>query len=487
MCGALVTLLCWAGSGAAQPPASTGDSVALSQLAPGTLHPTIVATSDPTQSFALYLPESFSTERRWPLLLVFDPRARGKLAAEIFVPAAERLGWIVASSNNTMSDGPFEPNAKAVNAMVPDLLNGLPIDLRRVYASGFSGGAIVAWILGASTGQLTGVISVGGRPPDGALQKPPSFAVWLAAGDSDFNYRPSLELDAIAAEARVPHRFEPFAGPHSWFSNQDAGRAMDWLAILAMRDGSAPRDEPWIDAQLRAERERIDEQMASGDVLAALRTLQATVGTYDGLRDVSALEQQLGQLETSAELARARREDRRAERYEDSGRRRLAQAVAELRASEPVMAVAKLRARVGVASLQHDAQQGGALGGAAQRVLASAETQLGFYVMRELFARGDYTRAAVALAIAVEVREDNATAWYNLACALARTHHRTDALEALSHAQELGFFNAPRALEQLRTDADLEALHDEPGFRALLGQVEQGQGTLERTTEVDGN
>ncbi len=155
-----------------------------------------------------------------------------------------------ASSNNTMSDGPWEPNTRAVNAMFPDLMKRLPIDDRRVYATGFSGGAMLSWIVGLRTGQLAGVLSVGGRLPDGLEDQVPGFAFWAAAGRTDFNYRPSAELDAIAAKAGVPHRLEYFDGPQTPTPAADARRALGWFEVLAMRDGRRPRDEAFVDAEL---------------------------------------------------------------------------------------------------------------------------------------------------------------------------------------------------------------------------------------------
>ena len=55
----------------------------------------------PSQGYALYLPSSYSPDRVWPLILAFDPRARGKSPVERFQVAAETYGYIVAGSNNS--------------------------------------------------------------------------------------------------------------------------------------------------------------------------------------------------------------------------------------------------------------------------------------------------------------------------------------------------------------------------------------------------
>lgn len=159
----LLGLICSAGASAesSAPPVLP---TYLGTLAPGSLTSAIPTLSDPTQTWELYLPQGFSPARKWPVLILFDPRSRGKVAAELFRAAADEFGWVLASSDNTMSDGPGEPNARAINAMIPDVMKRLPIDERRIYAGGFSGGAVLAWTVGLKGNYLAGVISIGGRP-----------------------------------------------------------------------------------------------------------------------------------------------------------------------------------------------------------------------------------------------------------------------------------------------------------------------------------
>src|SRR5256884_10002332 len=57
------------------------------------------------------------------------------LGLQLFHDAAARLGWIVMSSYNTLSDGPPEPNVAAVNAMLASAA-GWSIDTSRLYLAG---------------------------------------------------------------------------------------------------------------------------------------------------------------------------------------------------------------------------------------------------------------------------------------------------------------------------------------------------------------
>jgi len=103
--------------------------------------------SDPSQTYTLYLPSGYSPSRRWPALLVLDPRGRSVVAASLFRDAAEAHGWLLLSSNDTRSDGPAEPNVKALQALWPEVHERYATDARRIYAAGFSGTGMVAWDL----------------------------------------------------------------------------------------------------------------------------------------------------------------------------------------------------------------------------------------------------------------------------------------------------------------------------------------------------
>ena len=67
----------------------------------------------------------------------------------------------------------------------------------------------------------------------------------------------------------------------------------------------------------------------------------------------------------------------------------------------------------------------------------------------------------------VRLEPDNATAHYNLACSLALSKKRPDALRSLKKAVALGYDD----LDWMQQDPDLEILKNEPAFHQLLGQL----------------
>jgi poly(3-hydroxybutyrate) depolymerase len=97
--------------------------------APGAVHASVTALADATNSYALYLPSGYSSAKRWPLLLVFDPFARGEVSVKLFHEAAEKYGFIVVGSNNSRN---FEDPSTAIRVLWVDVKERYAIDPRRI-------------------------------------------------------------------------------------------------------------------------------------------------------------------------------------------------------------------------------------------------------------------------------------------------------------------------------------------------------------------
>lgn len=438
-------------------------------LTPGVVHPEVAPAVDPAQTYALYLPTNFAADRRWPVLLIFDPRGRGPLAAELFRPAAEEFGWILAASNRTRSDDPRADNQGAINALLTDVTTRLPVDERRLSAAGFSGGAVLAWTVGVLGGDLAGVIAVGGRPAPEHAARQPGFALFAAAGDEDFNYLPTLELVEQAAAAGVPHRFASFPGDHTWFPPALARRAVAWLELRAAEAGHATLAAPRLAALLAEETAAAEALAAAGDPIAAARAFRDLAAGFRFAADVGAAERRAAAIEAEPAYARARREEKADRKYEEQARRRLMDAAALLHAELPPPA-GRVAAALGLADLKRRQAEGGHRGAAATRALATAHVQLSVYLGGAWLAAGDLRRALPAYLVATEARPDEPFAWYNRACVEARLGRLDDALASLEKSLAAGF----AAAGQMRDDPDLAALAGDPRFARLLARAEAG-------------
>jgi predicted esterase len=423
----------------------------------------ISCASDPTQTYTLYLPRGFDVAKRWPVLLIFDPRGRSVLAAELFRDAADTYGWILVSSDNTRSDGPMEPNVVALRALWPEVHTRLPAEPDRIYTAGFSGGAAVAYVLSRSTREVAGIIACGGRflPDDLKGNDVPIFSI---AGDTDFNYQEMHDVDAFLAEQGNPHRLVIFEGPHSWMPPSLAREAVGWFELLEMKSDPTNRDPDVVAALLADDLAMAETLESEGRLIEAARRYREMTATYAGLYDTATARKAAERLEKSAELKRQAKDLKRWNAFEREYFKTMNRQFYVLRNAEIAPPAPRVARDLRIDELKRRSLEPGVEGVTARRVLNGLSSGLNFYLPRDFAAAGQYERVAVSYELGLEIQEDNAVGWYNLACARALLGREDAAVAALERALELGFDRD----ELLATDPDLDPLRDRDDFKALL-------------------
>jgi len=278
----------------------------------------VVAAADSAQSYALYLPSAYSTDRTWPILIGFHPGARGRAIVEAYRDAAERYGFIVAASNNSRN-GPWEVSARAASAMFVDIGQRFAADVNRIYLTGHSGGSRVALEIALANKQFAGVIASSAGYPDARPRASVRFPIFGTAGTEDFNY---IEMRMLDRALKTPHRVVIFPGGHVLPPPDVAGQALEWLELQAMAANLRPRDDAWI-ARAWAAQERL--AAAAGDSAAAVHLLSAMADDFRRLRDVKAVEARASELARRKEIKQAlnrerEEEDRESGALEEIGR-----------------------------------------------------------------------------------------------------------------------------------------------------------------------
>lgn len=429
----------------------------------------------PDQAYALYLPSTYTPERKWPILYAFDARGQGKRVAELFQRAAEKYGWIVASSWSTASDvggeRPMEGNFAAMRALWADTHARFAIDDTRVYAAGYSGTVRFACILALTApGSIAGIIGASAGFPMGTVPKKDNpFVFFGTYGDRDFNYYELRDLDRTMASLAIPHRIEGFAGTHEWPPAEIATRAVGWMEVQAMKKGLREKSPSIIEAEWAADRERARSQ-ASARPDDALHQWSAMAIDYAGLRDVSEAEREAAALAASPATQKALREREERDRRD---KEILAAAPGILARSnpggEPVTA-AQIAAALKIPELRKRSQSADVEESlSAKRILNTYNGQTMFYLPQSFLEKKEYDRAIFMLSVGAEIRPEAPGPWVEIAAVHARkgkAGHKK-ALEALRVAVDKGFADA----EALETREELAELRREAGFREIVARM----------------
>lgn len=459
-----------------------GPSSSLAQFGDDSLHipvgapvARLTAASDASQHYALYIPTSYSTDHPPPVIFLMDPRGQAMTPLALFQDVAERYGYVLMSSYETLSDADsaFAVNERALNAMLQDAQLRFTIDPARLYLAGFSGTAHFAWYAAASLdGHLAGIIGAGdGFSPhypsvQAAMKMQRPVAYFGIAGNRDFNFDNAWRRHRDLDGSRLPHRFMTYAGPHAWPPKVLTEAAVEWMELQAVRSGLAQHSPAWIKALYAA---AMDEALAfeqAGRPVYALWRYQEIVRDFMDLVATTQAQQRAEVLARDRDVQKTLALWTDMAERADAYKRTASNFVATYSQQESLPSHRRALRLLDIRRLQRESADTTQpdVAAAAQRMLASASSQTGFYGPRGFFEQGDFRRAAGLLRIAHEIRPTAAFTCYWLARAEAQLGRLGAALDALTCAID-GRGVRP---EQLATDSLLDPLRHEERFQKMV-------------------
>lgn len=266
---------------------------------PGKIHLHQVCEAAPDLSYALFLPENFRDDKKWPVIVFFDPHGSGSLPLTDYLNLANKYGYILIGSENSRNGLPFEDVDRIVNSLFTCVTGKYPIDTNRMYTAGFSGGSRVAGRAAMIRSEVRGVIGCGAGLPSGA--QPPSYAFdyFGMAGTSDFNMGEMVQLDAALEQIGLRHFLLTYPGTHSWPPAGVMEDALLWHHFNAMRDGKVPREMGIVQAFQDTLIKHTDAARSMQDDLREAELLQTAIAYLDQLMPVDGYRKRLAEVEMS--------------------------------------------------------------------------------------------------------------------------------------------------------------------------------------------
>jgi predicted esterase len=424
----------------------------------------LACREDPARSYALYLPSAFRPDRRWPVLILMDPRGRALVPLELFRPVAEDLGYVLVSSYDTASDGPRAPNILALRALLPEIEARFSPAPGRIYFAGFSGTARFAWDAGALMGnKVAGLIGVGaGLPPAYDPPSPATFAFFGIAGNSDFNYEELRVLHRALDEGSQAHRFATFPGPHSWPPAPVCTAALEWMELQAIKTGLLPRSDSLLERLHGAALNRA--RALHGNPLLAAEAWTAIAEDFAGLQDVTAAAAKAAQLSAGEDVQKARRRERELILARDRYQEKFSAWLRQVDTGRNPPVTARSLRTLEIARLQRRRDGNDPMDAeAAGRILAHVFSYTAFYEPRRYLGENRPLPALAMLAVADAIQPDGPQVCLGRARAYAMSGQRQKGLQALACLSRSGgvsaaFVAGDPGLAPLRRGEDYEAL-----------------------------
>jgi dienelactone hydrolase len=397
------------------------------------------------------------------MLYAFDPGARGKLPATLFKDAAEKFGYIVVGSNNSKNGIQV---AGVIQAMWADTHARFAIDENRVFTTGFSGGARVAFATAlAYQGAVAGVIACSAGFPGNAAPAPGlAFVVFATTGTEDFNFPEMQQLKRKLGGVGVRNHLEVFAGGHDWAPADLCVQAIAWMELQAMSKGTRTKDDALIDQLLTRRTATAHDYERAGKNYEAYLEYQALSADFKDLRDTREFEANTARLAAIKEIKSAIKNERGEEDRQRDIETKLQTLLGQLQDSSTYPeALAELKSVVSDLTRKSEGTKDISQQRVARRALQAVFVQV-YEAANGLALVKNHAGVAEKLEIAALLKPKNPLLFYELAIAYARAGNKSKAINALGRAIENGFTD----LAKIEQNQEFDLLRNEAGYQKLV-------------------
>jgi dienelactone hydrolase len=258
----------------------------------------IQCLSDTTQTYAVALPSDFNSSKRYPVVFVFDPHGDGHLAVKTFQTGATEFGYIIAGSN-VIRNG-YDRIEYALQALTHDVTNRYPVDDKRMYAAGFSGGGRVAQLFSQLNPNIRAVVSAGAGyslAQNGDLSNKPS--ILFIVGNEDFNYLEIMNAGNALSASGIHYYVLEYPGKHAWPGRDIIHEALQWFEFDACRKDPALKQESAINRYKTSVQQQETLMEKNHDLSGAILTLEKGIAFLSGLTRTHELLKKLETLKKS--------------------------------------------------------------------------------------------------------------------------------------------------------------------------------------------
>lgn len=171
-----------------------------------------------------------------PLMLLLDPDGEARSIVARWQHAADRFGWIVASTPAIMNGTPSDLDLQHLLALLDAVATKWPVNRQKVILEGFSGGACGAYRHALERPDLFrgAIVECGHMGPFRDLQDQirPGSMFFLATRIHDFN-APAMHTLAKAFENHGENvKIIELPGGHEPLTGADADDALEWINSL---------------------------------------------------------------------------------------------------------------------------------------------------------------------------------------------------------------------------------------------------------------
>jgi len=422
------------------------------------------------QSYALYLPAQYSGKKSWPVILIFDPSAKGRTGVNTFVEAGRKYGFILACSYNS-HNGPMADNFTAAAAMLRDVEERFNVDQKRIYVSGFSGGSRFAMAFAVSEKRIAGVIGCGAGLSNDNNYLPSANSDLLyygIAGIRDMNYLEMHDLyDFFNNKTRVISYLRTFTGGHQWPGPDLITEAVEWLILQSMNRKIIPADQTFLSYMENKTQNLINSTLSDGDKADAIRYMRFAARDFRGTSFASRMTKLLADSEKSTEYQKAISKWNKIAATEQERKENFLNYISQIFKSgslpDSVVVWCKTETRALVSLREKGTPENSQMASRVLNFISILCSEQGTSFYRSKF----YSQAASLFEICTLSDSENPNNYYNLARSLAQSGKSKKSVDALSAAVSHGF----KSRKMIEADPAFGLIWSDARYKELMGKM----------------
>ncbi|MDT0689545.1 hypothetical protein RM549_07100 [Salegentibacter sp. F188] len=270
-------------------------------------------------SYALYVPQSFEAEKANPIIFVFDPEGRGRLAAQLFRGVAEEHSYVIASSNVNMEQDSLQENVTQALRMIGSVVKTIPIETDEIFAAGLNEGAQVASALPLIYSDIDGVLAIGNAVlnPDFVVEKN-TFMFSAIVSELDYQKFQMESYVDFFEDRGFPAELNYYSdSPEKWPDTQVINSAVAGFVLNAMERGSRDRDAAVVESLFQNGLEHAESLRRKREYYPAYVKLEQMEEKYQDYNFDDILKERKRDLRRTRAFKKQRRESRRVKAREE--------------------------------------------------------------------------------------------------------------------------------------------------------------------------
>ncbi|MDC6367371.1 MULTISPECIES: alpha/beta hydrolase [Flavobacteriaceae] len=242
-----------------------------------------------SETFSLYLPTYFDTNKEWPLLLVFDLQAKEKQALSMFLNAAEEEGYVLAAPK-ILDSISLSANMVTTDATINRIFDLLPIQKQSIYGAGASSGARFANLVPIFIRKVKGAISIGSSVANTELfnAKQPFHFIGIV-GKDNFNYTSMLAVEKILDRLRFPNQILLHEGKGDWPDLNYLKKSLQLFKLAGMAKNYIPKDSIYIESAYQEDLIKVGQLKNMRKLLLAEQYMGEMMSMYGPHKNLDSL------------------------------------------------------------------------------------------------------------------------------------------------------------------------------------------------------